>query len=125
MRPRLLAWDARDERGSGTVLVLALVAVVVVLALGVTALVGAVATRAAAQSAADLSALAAAAAVQRGEPDPCTRARQVVERNGSRLVGCSCAADLSCTVETARSTRTGQVARAAARAGPHSLAVPG
>lgn len=113
--------DADGERGSGTVVVLALVAVVVVLALGVTALVGAVATRAAAQSAADLSALAAAAAAQRGVPDPCARAVQVVRRNGAELVRCSCAADLSCTVETATSTRAGRVASAAARAGPLSL----
>lgn len=124
-RLRRLARGAGDERGAGTVVVLALVAVVVVLALGVAALAGAVTTRAAAQSAADLSALAAAAAAQQGEVDPCTRAQQVVERNEARLVGCSCAADLSCTVETATTTRAGRVATAEARAGPRSLAVPG
>lgn len=114
--------DIHDDRGAGTVLVLALVGVVVVLVLGTAALVGAVVTRGAAQSAADLSALAAAAALQRGASDPCARAGAVAERNGVRLDACRCAADSSCTVTTSAETRTGAAARATARAGPASLA---
>ena len=111
-----------DDRGAGTVLVLALVAVVVVLVLGTAALVGAVVTRGAAQSAADLSALAAAAAHQRGAADPCAGASRVADRNGARIETCRCDPDRSCTVATSMPTSTGAAARATARAGPASLA---
>jgi secretion/DNA translocation related TadE-like protein len=112
----------RDDRGAGTVLVLALVAVVVALVLGTAVLVGAVVTRGSAQSAADLAALAAAASLQRGAADPCSGAREVAARNGAQVEACLCAPDRSCTVSTTLATKTGAAARATARAGPASLA---
>jgi len=108
------------DRGAGTVLVLGLVGGAAALTLVVAALVGVVAARGAAQSAADLSALAAAAAVQRGDGDPCLRSTRVAERNGTQVLSCSCAPDRSCTVEVRRGTGLGPDAVAAARAGPTS-----
>lgn len=81
---RLGARLARDDRGSGTVLVLALVGAVAVLTVSLAWLVGAVVAQGSAQSAADLSALAAAAGVQRGAADPCDLAGQVVSPRSAR-----------------------------------------
>lgn len=79
----------REERGSGTVLVLAAIATLVML-IGVVHVMG-VATVAAAQAArgADLAALAGADAA-RGltTGDPCTIAEEVAERNATSLRNC-------------------------------------
>lgn len=85
----------RDE-GSGTVLVLSLVAVVAVLAMSVGLLGTVVLARHRAESAADLAALAAAdlfldpltPAPGGAGGDPCRQARIVAEANGARLVEC-------------------------------------
>ncbi|WP_298459186.1 Rv3654c family TadE-like protein [uncultured Cellulomonas sp.] len=113
-----------DERGSGTVLVLGLVAVALVLLVGVAALAGAERARSAAQSAADLAALAAAARLA----DPggtgaaaCAVAREVAGRNGARLTGCRPGADGAVVVSTARSAGSPGTATARARAGPADL----
>lgn len=76
------------ERGAGTVLVLGLVAVVVILLTALTMLVRVTDARGRAQAAADLGALAAAAALQRGE-EPCVVAARAVDANGARLVQCA------------------------------------
>ena len=113
--------SSSDDRGAGTVMVLGLVGGLTALILTVAALVGVAATRGAAQSAADLSALAAAAAVQRGEADPCLRSARVAERNGAQVVRCACGPDRSCTVEVSRASGLGPAAVAAARAGPAAV----
>ncbi|WP_230977541.1 Rv3654c family TadE-like protein [Georgenia yuyongxinii] len=112
------------ERGSGTVLGLALVVVLVILAVAVVGLARAVHARGTAQSAADLAALAAASALHRAGgsiDDPCTVAARVVEANDAEPAGCAVS---GAVVEVrARVVVLGQsdgvlVARATARAGP-------
>ncbi|GAA1174073.1 Rv3654c family TadE-like protein [Nesterenkonia xinjiangensis] len=79
----------REERGSGTVLVLAMIAALVML-IGVVHVLGTAAV-AAAQAArgADLAALAGADAARGLTPgDPCTVAEAVAERNVTRLDSC-------------------------------------
>lgn len=75
------------ERGSGTVLVLGLVAVTLLLVVGVGALGAAQNARGAAQSAADLAAIAGATALRDGF-DPCGTARATVSRNGAEVAAC-------------------------------------
>lgn len=116
--------DGGRERGAGTVLVLALMAVLLTLTVAVVGLAGAVHARGTAQTAADLAALAAATALHRaGGPtaDPCAVAAQVVVANDAEPAGC---AVTGAVVEVgARVVILGQVdgalvARASARAGP-------
>ena len=78
----------RPERGSATLLALALVGVLVLVgaALGVVAAM--VHAHRAAQSAADLSALGAAGAQARGR-DPCAEAAALAGANGATLDGCT------------------------------------
>lgn len=105
------------DRGSGSVLVIALVAVSVVLA-GVVGLMAGVQTaRARAQAAADLGALAGAHRLLVGAGDACARAREVVERNGATLVRCEEVGAGAVAVRTVVPSPVGGAA-AAARAGP-------
>jgi secretion/DNA translocation related TadE-like protein len=121
-----------DQRGSGTVLAIALVAVTLVVIAGVALLGRAQAVRGAAQSAADLGALAAAqdltlpsgaggragTAMGFGAPDgACEVARAVVVANGSALTGCVLLGGGVVRVTTARPGGPG-TGRASARAGP-------
>ena len=76
----------RRERGAGSVLVLGAVLVAAAFAVGAAGLVQALAARHRADAAADLAALAAAAAWP--QPD-CGRAASVAAANGAALVGCS------------------------------------
>lgn len=80
---------ADDDRGSGTVLVLA-GALVLLMLLATVVLLGAAATGGVrAARAADLAALAGADVVRGLAPgDPCTVAEQVVRRNGAELTAC-------------------------------------
>lgn len=82
-RPRA----SRDERGSGTLLVVGIMAVVGVLA--VVAMVAAAYLVAGhrARGAADLAALSGAAAFAEGRP-PCPAARRVARANDARVTGC-------------------------------------
>lgn len=91
--PRGEGPTASSERGSGTVLVLGGLGVVT--ALTAAALqVGAAAGEAhRARAAADLSALAGAAAVQTGAGDPCGQAAVVAQRNGARVSSCALVGD--------------------------------
>lgn len=77
----------RGSSGSATVLVLAATAAVLTLALGGIAVVTAGLVRQRAEAAADLAALAGAAALQR-EDDPCTRAATVASAQGATLQQC-------------------------------------
>lgn len=94
-----------SEQGSGTVLVLGMIAVLVLL-LGLVHLLSASATAAAqAARAADLAALAGADAA-RGltTQDPCGLAAEVVAANGAELSSCAVGGEFGTevTVETAR-----------------------
>ncbi len=77
----------RDERGAATVLVVAMAAVVLVVGCAVAGATGLVVAHRRAQAAADLAALAAAGALQRGG-DPCGAAADLAGRNDARLVTC-------------------------------------
>lgn len=87
-----------QDRGSGSVLVVALVAVVAILAAGVVVLGRAQVARAQAQAAADLAALAGASAlwvppdiavdVDRPGAVGCAVAEEVAARNGARVAEC-------------------------------------
>lgn len=88
--PRVRRPSPQDaDRGSATILVLAL-AMVLVVAAGGAALVGAAVTiRHTAETAADLAALSAARDVLRGDAAACSTARRVAESNGASLRTCS------------------------------------
>ncbi len=112
------------DRGSGTVLVAALLVVVAGLASAVAALGHAVLARHRAEAAADLAALAAAGVLAEpfgGSPEssvvssPCRRADAVAIANGARLQRCDPVGDGSVTVQV-----TVPVAGVLARWGPAS-----
>ncbi|MDR2723280.1 MAG: flp pilus-assembly TadE/G-like family protein [Cellulomonadaceae bacterium] len=110
------------ERGSGTVLNLALGMVAVICMTALAALGAASRAQGLAQTAADLGALAAATAIQVGA-DPCAVAADVVQYNMAVLVACTVEAAGVVTVETARDVDLGMTwgtgtATARARAGP-------
>ena len=121
-------WPDGRDRGSGSVLVLALVAVLAVGALATAAVGRAAAARHVAASAADLSALAAAAAAWPvAAPGRCTgavreRAASVATANGARLTACTMVdgSDVVVEVQVPVPGLLGGLgpARAAARAGP-------
>lgn len=78
------------DRGSVTVLLLAVVAVALTFAVGLVALVRAADARGTAQTAADLAALSGAdVAARPGGPDPCAVAATVVAWNGAVLSRCA------------------------------------
>lgn len=86
----MTAEHLRQERGSGTVLAVGIIAVLILL-LSLTAVLGAAAAaKAQAQRAADLAALAAADTA-RGLAigDPCTVAAEVAAQNGTALQECT------------------------------------
>ncbi|MDO4900552.1 Rv3654c family TadE-like protein [Actinomyces sp.] len=110
------------ERGSGTVMVLGIIAVVLSLALGATGLIQAQAAAGRARSAADLAALAGATALTSvfAPADPCATAQQVARANGAELADCTVDGE-DVTVTVAVPTRILGIPRragAAARAGP-------
>lgn len=116
----------RGDAGSATVVVLAGVGVAVMLTVGGLALGSAVTATHRARAAADLGALAAAQAVQRGATPTaaCSLAGSVMARNGARPGGCVVAPDGSvmarATIEAAYGlpgTSAGTTT-ATARAGP-------
>ena len=77
-----------DERGSATVLVLAMMAVLVTVGAALAVVVAMVAAHREAQAAADLSALAGARDAARGR-DGCAGAARIASANGARLTACS------------------------------------
>ena len=139
MRPTVRLQDAgaRDsgvrDSGSGTVLVVALVAVVLVLAGALGLLTGAQSARGRAQTAADLAALAGAEVISapRGlvlaaeavaAALPCEVAGDAVGRNGARMTTCRVIGGRVVEVRTIVPAGLGLgPATATARAGPASL----
>ncbi|TQF74983.1 flp pilus-assembly TadE/G-like family protein [Rhodococcus spelaei] len=114
----------RDERGSATVLACFAMLALISLTLVVGHLGAAVAARHRAQAAADLGALAAAAAVDRGEEAACAAARAVADRmvaalRECRIEGWDAVVTVGARVGLA-AVGTGD-AVAAARAGPVDL----
>jgi secretion/DNA translocation related TadE-like protein len=77
----------RDDRGAGTVLGIAMMGVLVTVTLAVCCGASVVAAHRAAQSAADLAALAAAGALQDGD-DPCASAADIAGDNRATLRDC-------------------------------------
>jgi secretion/DNA translocation related TadE-like protein len=75
------------EDGAGTILAVAMMGLLVTVTIATSGVVGVVAAHRRAQSAADLGALAGAAALQEGS-DPCQRAGAIARRNGSQLRSC-------------------------------------
>lgn len=120
------AWHG--DEGAGSVLVVALVAVVVLLAGALAVLARAQVARHEAQSAADLAALAAAGSLWRPpgvdvDPDAwevpvgCALAREVVDRHAAHLAACEVDDDGAVEVRVDVPTAWG-TATARARAGP-------
>ncbi|MEO5534072.1 MAG: Rv3654c family TadE-like protein [Pseudolysinimonas sp.] len=115
MRHRLV--ESGDERGSGGVLALAVLALVTVLALAAIGLGVALAARQRAIAAADSGALAAADTALGIHPGaPCLQAAAVVETYDARLA--SCDLDGVIATVTVSVTVAGIVVNARARAGP-------
>jgi secretion/DNA translocation related TadE-like protein len=110
-----------SERGSATLVAVAMMAVLLAIALGGSLVASAVIARHRAQAAADLAALAAARWIGSGPQAACVWAASVAMANRSRLVACTPdGLDVVVTVEVA--VVLGRLgvgsARAAARAGP-------
>lgn len=78
----------RDDRGAATVLVLAMAGMLMFVLVGLSAATGLVTAQRRAQAAADLAALAGAAALPRGV-DGCGEAARISAANGAALVACS------------------------------------
>ena len=125
-RVRVAATDGRrDDAGAGTVLAVAMVGLLVTVTVATSGAVGLVAGHRRAQAAADLAALAGAAALQDGG-DACRRAGTVAERNGASLRRCR-VEDWSVALVVASSVRLpgGSIdLRARSHAGPVT-ALPG
>ena len=110
------------ERGAGTVMALAIIAVLLVLAVGVVGLIQAQAAAGRARLAADLAALGGATALSSlvAPGDPCAVAGTVAQANGATLTGCTVDGE-DVTVHVAVGVRVlgvGRTAAASARAGP-------
>lgn len=111
----------RAERGAATIYAVMLIAVLTVSALALTVLASVFALRRQMESAADLTALAAAQAHQRGR-DPCAAAAEIAVRNSAELTSCAVVGDdVRVTVSRRGDGLLGGVAvPARARAGPAS-----
>jgi len=102
----------RDDRGAATVIAVAMMAVLVAVTAGGGYIAAAVIARHRAQSAADLAALAAAAALPAGAETACGKAVAIASRMGVEVTDCTVdALDVVVTVSAGP-------AKAAARAGP-------
>ncbi len=111
---------SRDETGAGSVLGLAVIGLLVVVTALAGAVVAVVATHRTAQGAADLAALAGAAALQDGG-DACGRAAAVARSNHARVQRCRVAGwrvGVEVVADTAHLPLGGLDLRARAAAGP-------
>jgi secretion/DNA translocation related TadE-like protein len=109
-----------SERGSASVLVLTVFAALAVGTVLLAVVAGAVVAQRRAAAAADLAALAGAAALQRGA-DGCAAAAGVSRRNGAELLACRASGDVvQVTVGAELPVRFGRrlTVSAQARAGP-------
>lgn len=121
-RPSSSLAAVRSERGSGTVLMTAVIAALLVVALGVSSLMGAQSAAGRARSAADLAALGGATALTSvvAPGDPCAVAERVARADGGSLRSCEVEGE-DVTVEVGVEVRVlgvGRVAVGVARAGP-------
>lgn len=91
----------RDQRGSGTVLMAAIMSVVVALGAVATVVAGYLVSHHQARSAADLAALSGAAAYAAGG-DACTQARRTARQNGAEVDRCDQVGDQVDFVVTVR-----------------------
>jgi secretion/DNA translocation related TadE-like protein len=115
----------RAERGSASILMIGIIAVVVALSSAALVIAGYATGYHRARAAADLSALSAAAAFQQGR-DACAQARQTARQNGARLNRCDLVGDaidfvITVGVSVVARTRIPQLPRmvtAEAHAGP-------
>lgn len=130
--PRSATHPAREtfprERGSATITALATIAAALIVLIGLMLVSGVAAARGRAQSAADLSALAAARALHNLQGDPCAIAARVVWANGAILTGCA-TEGVDVVVSAAVGVEwmgraTGLTASASARAGPADPRLP-
>lgn len=112
----------RGERGSATVWVLGLSAVLGVVGVAVVLMGAAVTARHRASTAADMAALAAAGHAVLGDPAPCVVAARIARANGAALDRCTVGAEATVEVTVGVPVRLGPagsfVASAHARAGP-------
>lgn len=109
-----------DERGAGSVLAVAMMGLLVMVTVAAAGVVGVIAAHRTAQAAADLAALAGAAALQDGG-DACQQAASVARRNRADLTGCEVQGWNVAVVVTANTARLpgGMLdLRARGRAGP-------
>ncbi|MFV0425498.1 MAG: Rv3654c family TadE-like protein [Beutenbergiaceae bacterium] len=109
------------ERGAGTVLVLAVMALALMVMVGAASLAQVAHARGAVQASADLAALAAATAVDRGAEHPCGIAEEVARSNGAQLATCRLVDGGDVQIETQAHIRVSgwsMTVRALARAGP-------
>lgn len=111
---------ATGDEGSGTVLMVGVVAVLCLLAAFVAVLAGSGGARGAARTAADLAAVGAASAWMHTADDPCSRARDVALRNSATVTSCSHEGSGVYVVVTRVGAPGGRSAVATARAGPAS-----
>lgn len=114
----------RRDQGSGTVLVLAAMAVVFAATIGALMVLSAVLASHRAHSAADLAALAAAETLAKGadQGSACEVGMRLAAVNGASLVGCRAGPDLTVEVSVSVPASMPQigVATARSRAGPAS-----
>ena len=118
---------SRTDQGSGTVLIVGVIAVVLSVLGGGLALVSAVHASMRARTAADMAALAAESALLQGGRDPCAAAARVASAGGATLRMCTPSGDtmtVGVTVKTGATQRLG-AATARSRAGPSALPVGG
>lgn len=116
-----------DDRGSGTVLVLCVAALLAATGAVLAVLGAAAVARHRAASAADLAALAAADRAPEGEPAACAAAAGTARAVGAEVVSCGLEGDVATVVVAVRAggaLRGLGPARATARAGP-GRALPG
>ncbi|WP_084471888.1 Rv3654c family TadE-like protein [Haloglycomyces albus] len=114
------------ERGSATIIVVAVIAAIVVIALAWGAVAQARAARHHAKMAADTASLAAAQHLSLGEASACRAATRMAERNSARMRDCSVDGEaVSVTVSYRDTVVSGGVisAEAHARAGPVTTGV--
>lgn len=107
----------RDDRGSGTVVGLVLIAAAVLFAVWLTLLIQAQTARGRAQTAADLAALAGATAARNGTGTECAVVAEVISHNRAQLTACVVEGGGVVRVDAAVACAVGD-ATAWARAGP-------
>jgi len=113
---------ATGDRGSATVWVMALSAVLAVVGAAVVLVGAATVARHRAEAAADLAALAAAGRAAAGDPGACGLAEEVTQANAATLVSCSVGTDAIVELRVSVPVHLGRLgtwaAKARARAGP-------